>query len=103
MPLRTYGAKDGRAYYEEQAMAIREACGLPLILVGGLRELDQCRRLHEQGVADYLSLSRPLIREPGLVSRWRSGDTSPATCISCNGCLKAAIKGQGMYCVLDAS
>jgi 2,4-dienoyl-CoA reductase-like NADH-dependent reductase (Old Yellow Enzyme family) len=33
-----------------------------------------------------VSISRPLIREPHLVKRWKEGDLSKATCISCNQC-----------------
>ncbi|MBQ6771164.1 MAG: hypothetical protein IJP44_09350 [Bacteroidales bacterium] len=36
----------------------------------------------------YVSLSRPFIREPNLISRWRGGDTTPSKCISCNGCYR---------------
>lgn len=37
---------------------------------------------------ELLSLSRPLIREPNLPTRWKSGDIRPAACISCNACYK---------------
>ncbi len=72
-----------------------------MILVGGIRSYFQAERLVAEGWADYISLSRPLIREPDLVSRWRSGDLRKATCISCNGCLAAAMKSEGVYCVQD--
>jgi len=58
-------------------------------------------RLVDEGYADYLSMSRPFIREPWLIARWQSGDLRKATCISCNGCLGAARSGQGIYCVQD--
>ncbi len=31
-------------------------------------------------------MSRPLIREPGLVKRWKEGDLQDAACVACNGC-----------------
>jgi hypothetical protein len=40
-----------------------------------------------------------LIREPGLINRWRSGDTRPALCKSDNLCFRPAFKGEGIYCV----
>ena len=51
--------------------------------------------------ADYVSMSRPLIREPNLPARWLKGDTSPATCISCNKCFIPGIKEGGIYCVVE--
>ena len=46
-------------------------------------------------------MCRPLIREPHLVNRWKSGDISKAACISCNGCFEAAAEGNGVYCMVD--
>jgi 2,4-dienoyl-CoA reductase-like NADH-dependent reductase (Old Yellow Enzyme family) len=51
------------------------------------------------GSADYFSMSRPLIREPGLPARWKSGDRRRAACISCLGCFGPARKGEGISCV----
>jgi 2,4-dienoyl-CoA reductase-like NADH-dependent reductase (Old Yellow Enzyme family) len=72
------------------------------MLVGGIRSLDWARRLVSEGIADYISLCRPLIREPGLIKRWESGDTVKSTCISDNGCFKPALKGEGVYCTVEA-
>jgi 2,4-dienoyl-CoA reductase-like NADH-dependent reductase (Old Yellow Enzyme family) len=43
------------------------------------------RVLNETGI-EFLSLSRPLVREPDLPRRWKSGDRSPSRCVSCNAC-----------------
>ena len=52
-------------------------------------------------VRDYISMCRPLIREPILIKRWQSGDLRKATCISCNGCFGPARAGRGILCVQD--
>jgi 2,4-dienoyl-CoA reductase-like NADH-dependent reductase (Old Yellow Enzyme family) len=72
-----------------------------VILVGGIRSYLLAERLVDEDFADYISMSRPYIREPRLIARWQSGNLRKATCISCNGCLGAARSGQGMYCVQD--
>jgi 2,4-dienoyl-CoA reductase-like NADH-dependent reductase (Old Yellow Enzyme family) len=46
-------------------------------------------------------MSRPFIREPGLVNRWLQGDRKPAECISCNGCFEPGIEEGGIYCVVE--
>jgi 2,4-dienoyl-CoA reductase-like NADH-dependent reductase (Old Yellow Enzyme family) len=89
-------------YYEDAARQYKEKVQVPLMLVGGIRTFETAERLVAEGLADYIALSRPLIREPELVIRWKSGDRRPATCISDNGCFKPAIKGRGVYCVVEA-
>ena len=42
----------------------------------------------ESGAVDCIALCRPLIREPDLIRRWRSGDTRAADCLSCGACMK---------------
>ena len=52
-----------------------------------------------QGVADYISMSRALVREPGLIHRWNNGDLRPSRCKSDNLCFTPSFEGQGVYCV----
>jgi 2,4-dienoyl-CoA reductase-like NADH-dependent reductase (Old Yellow Enzyme family) len=82
------GIKDeeDEAYYLTNAIKFRKVIDVPLILVGGLRSYGLMEQLVEAGEADMVSLSRPFIREPDLVNRWKQGDTRKADCISCNGC-----------------
>lgn len=70
-------------------------------VVGGIRTFSLAEKIIESKYADAISLSRPLIREPNLVKRWQSGDINKAKCISCNGCFKPGLSGEGIYCVID--
>ncbi|NLF39332.1 NADH:flavin oxidoreductase [bacterium] len=88
-------------YYRAAAEQCRQHVRVPLMLVGGIRDVATASALVSSGVTDFVSLSRPLIREPGLVGRWRAGDTAPASCISCNMCFKPAHAGEGLYCVTE--
>jgi 2,4-dienoyl-CoA reductase-like NADH-dependent reductase (Old Yellow Enzyme family) len=58
-------------------------------------------KILNNGYADYVSLSRPFIREPHLIKRWESGDLARATCISCNGCYETGLKGLGISCKVE--
>ena len=89
------------AYYLDAAKMYKDAVSAPLVLVGGIRTFAVAARLVEEGVADLISLSRPLIREPHLVRRWREGDTGQSTCIHCNLCFGPARAGEGVYCVAE--
>ena len=91
--------EEKEAYFQEAAKAFRAKINVPLILVGGNRSYQVAERLINEGVADYISLCRPLIREPGLIKRWKSGDLRKAACISDNKCYGPAMQGKGIYCI----
>ena len=96
------GKGDDEPYYLEAARRYKEKIRVPLMLVGGIRTYEWAGRILSEGVADYVSLSRPLIREPGLINRWRSGDREKSPCISDNGCFKPGLNGKGVFCTVAA-
>jgi len=95
------GPEEPEAYYETAARRYKEKIRVPLMLVGGIRTFETAERLVTQGVTDYVALSRPFIREPDLVNRWKSGDRRPALCISDSGCFKPGFEGRGISCVVE--
>ena len=88
------------AYFQTEAGRFKEEVDVPLILVGGNRSLEVAERIVSDGTADYISMSRPLIREPDLINRWKSGDHGKAQCLSDNKCVGPAMAGQGLLCVV---
>lgn len=72
-------------YYLDAARVARDATDLPIALVGGMRSKQLMERILEEGTADFISMSRPLIREPDLPKRFLEGQER-STCISCNRC-----------------
>lgn len=90
---------DGPAYFQSEARIFKEDINVPLILVGGIRSYDTARRLVDEGIVEYISMSRPFIREPALIKRWKEGDRREATCISCNNCFESIKAGKGVSCM----
>jgi 2,4-dienoyl-CoA reductase-like NADH-dependent reductase (Old Yellow Enzyme family) len=90
---------DEEVYYGEAALLYKKRIVIPLILVGGIRSFGVAEGLVRAATCDYVSLSRPLICEPGLVKRWREGDRRPSECVSDNACFAPASEGKGVYCV----
>jgi len=86
-------------FYRAAAKLYKARVGIPLMLVGGIRSYETADDLIRCGVADYISLGRPLICEPGLVKRWHNGDRRESECGSCNSCFAPASDGRGVYCV----
>ncbi len=87
------------AYFREWCRDIRQSVSVPVMMVGGMRTFDLMEQVIHQQEADFVSLSRPLIRQPGIIAEWKSGDRRRAACISCNKCFDALLKGEPLYCV----
>lgn len=95
-------SEDKEAYWRKAARSFKERLTtVPLILVGGIRSFKLAEKLCEGGYADYISMSRPFIREPNLVARWASGDLRKAACLSDNLCRGPLLSGEGIYCVVE--
>ena len=93
--------EEKEVFYKSAAKRYKNKIAVPLLLVGGIRSYSVAERLVDKGTADYISLCRPLIREPHLINRWKRGDTRKATCLSDNLCFKPTRAGQGLYCVVE--
>lgn len=86
------------AYHLEYAKEIRKNIDIPLILVGGINSIDLIEDILNKGDADFVSLSRPLIREPDLPNRWIKGiGSSIVECDYCNNCL-LTLATTGLQC-----
>jgi 2,4-dienoyl-CoA reductase-like NADH-dependent reductase (Old Yellow Enzyme family) len=102
MPVRTGIVTEAdEAYFRAEARALKQRIGIPIILVGGIRSFPIAEKIVNDHSADYISMCRPFIREPGLINRWQSGNLSKATCLSDSKCLRPALAGKGVYCVVE--
>ena len=92
------GNPEKQSYYLEYVKGL--GLDIPVILVGGNRDVERLERIVQRGDADFVALCRPLISEPDLPNRWLEGRGSPTTdCISCNSCVFALLSGQGPRCL----
>ena len=73
-------------YFVDSASRIKAALNIPVFGLGGFRTFAVMERAVEQRKVDLISLSRPLIREPGLVKKFRLEEAQKSDCISCNKC-----------------
>ncbi len=89
------------AWNLDYARRVKDAVDCPVMVVGGFRSYDVCEKIIARDGIDYVTMSRPLIREPDLPSRWRKGDRVPAGCISCNRCFQPGVEEGGIYCMAD--
>ncbi len=79
-------AEEDEGYFVENAARIKAAVKVPIFGLGGNRTFAVMERFVAEGKADLISLSRPLIRDPHLIKKFRAGEISKSECISCNKC-----------------
>ena len=70
----------------------------PLFLVGGMRTVAHMEEVLENNDADFISMSRPFIREPFLVNKIKEGKMDRVSCVSCNRCFAAIPNDLPVYC-----
>jgi 2,4-dienoyl-CoA reductase-like NADH-dependent reductase (Old Yellow Enzyme family) len=72
--------------------------GVRVMVVGGMRRASHMEEVLSSGTADFISMSRPFIREPALVRRIREGKTEVASCESCNECWATIANNKPLRC-----
>jgi len=87
------------AYYRSWCREIKNQVIVPVMMVGGLRTVSLMEEIIENLEADFISLCRPLICEPGLINAWRDDQGYKAKCLSCNNCVRIIKKGRPLSCI----
>lgn len=71
-------------YFIAQAIEIKKHVDIPVILVGGIRNIKHIQQVMDANI-DFISMSRPFICESDLIDKFKSGQFK-ARCILCNQC-----------------
>lgn len=83
-------------YFVEYAKVISNEISIPIISVGGFKDISKIQNILNESNIEFFALSRPLLAEPNLIKRWKLGDKKPAICLSCSKCRT----NQGNYCIV---
>lgn len=74
-------------YNAAAAERIKQEVDIPVLVVGGVRSLQDIVDIISRRKIDGVSLSRPFVIEPDIVERFRSGRQNSSRCIDCGYCL----------------
>jgi len=69
------------------AEKIKQNIDIPVIVVGGIRNINDINSIISEKKADYVSMCRPFIIEPDLVNKFREGKRDTSKCIDCCYCM----------------
>lgn len=82
--------------------AIKHAVSVPIIAVNTLRHTETAEKLLEEGVCDFVGMSRMHIADPYLVAKARAGrEDLIRKCIKCMNCNKSVVAGRNLHCAIN--
>lgn len=93
--FRTYPFEE--AYFLPQARQFRETLSMPLILLGGVNTLETVETAMAEGF-EFVAMARALLRDPGLVNKFRENTAREGLCVHCQKCMATIY--DGTRCVL---
>ncbi len=85
-------------FFLEEALEVRRAVDLPLVLVGGVSTLLGMQTAMKHGF-EFVAMGRALIADPDFVRNLQSGEKEASECDQCNICIAEMERG-GVRCVL---
>ncbi|HHP7234899.1 MAG TPA: FAD-dependent oxidoreductase [Desulfobacterales bacterium] len=82
---------------------VRKQTSLPVIVAGRMGRPAKVEAVLEENLADLVALGRPLIADPDLIEKWRTGQTDAVRyCGYClQGCLHRLKNGEPLGCNLN--
>ena len=84
--------------YKEYAEKVANEVICKVALVALNRTPKNMEQILNSTKIEFMSLCRPIICEPNLINRWKSGDLNKAKCISCGKCY---VDEHGNQCILN--
>jgi 2,4-dienoyl-CoA reductase-like NADH-dependent reductase (Old Yellow Enzyme family) len=74
-------------YNVKSAERIKKNVNIPIIVVGGIRKLEDIKNIIENTEIDFVSMCRPFIIEPNIVNKFQEHQSVESKCIDCGYCL----------------
>lgn len=88
-------------YNLEYAKLAKAYTNIPIISVGGFRNLEEINYAHEQCEIDFVSLCRPFLREADFVTKLKEDNSYKSKCINCNVCAIMTDSEKSTGCIFN--
>lgn len=96
------GADDGDAVNVGAAAAVKQAVDVPVIAVGRIHDPALAEQILAEGRADFIAMGRPLLADPELPRKLRSGRAHRIRkCISCENCIDSMEQRFSVDCAVN--
>jgi 2,4-dienoyl-CoA reductase (NADPH2) len=99
----TIAALAPRGAYAWVTQQLKQAVGIPLIATNRINTPEKAEEILAAGMADMVSMARPLLADPDFVNKARAGQAAQInTCIACNqACLDHIFEGKEASCLVN--
>jgi 2,4-dienoyl-CoA reductase (NADPH2) len=94
------GSDDGDGLNVGSAAAVRQVVDVPVIAVGRLHDPALAERVLADGRADFVAMGRPLLADPELPNKLRTGGRV-RRCISCENCIDSLEQRFSVDCAVN--
>jgi 2,4-dienoyl-CoA reductase (NADPH2) len=94
------GSDDGDGLNVGAAAAVRQAVDVPVIAVGRLHGPELAEQVLADGRADFVAMGRPLLADPDLPNKLRTGGRV-RQCISCENCIDSLEQRFSVDCAVN--
>jgi 2,4-dienoyl-CoA reductase-like NADH-dependent reductase (Old Yellow Enzyme family) len=85
-------------YFLPLAREVRRAVKMPLVLLGGVKSMDDLETAMAEGF-ELAAMARALVHDPALVAKYREGSQRTSGCVPCNQCVAEMEREGGVRCV----
>lgn len=87
---------------KELAKTIKANVSVPIIAVNTIKHPETAERFLEEGVSDFVGMSRMQIADPDMVNKTHSGRTDLVRkCLGCMNCNKSIVAGKNLHCAIN--
>lgn len=96
------GADDGDEVNVGAAAAVKQVVDVPVIAVGRIHDPVRAEQILADGRADFIAMGRPLLADPELPRKLRTGQAHRVRmCISCENCIDAMEQRLSVDCAVN--
>ena len=84
------------------AQTIKAAVNVPIIAVNTIKHAETAERFLQEGVSDFVGMSRMHIADPDLVKKTMAGrEDLIRHCLGCMNCNKSVVSGKNLHCAIN--
>ena len=59
---------------------------IPVVLGGGMSDMDEITELLNNTAIDFISMQRPFVKDPAFLTQWKMNGRGKSECKTCNNC-----------------